>query len=56
VIDCREYCWHVVDRDAGGNTSCRDPHTIADEQVSVAAGDVVEVDLAIKRSTDGTHC
>jgi hypothetical protein len=40
---------------ACGDSSSRDSDSVAYEQVAVAARDVVEVDLAIERSTDGPH-
>ena len=55
VLDRREERRNVVDRDSGGDTSPGDTDTVADEQVAVAAGDVVEVDVALERSADGPH-
>ena len=45
----------VVDGHACRDTSSGDADAVADEQVAVAAGDVVEVDVAIERSTDSSH-
>ena len=41
--------------DARGYTSPGDPDAVADEQVAVTARNVVEVDVAIERSTHGSH-
>jgi hypothetical protein len=55
VLDGSQRSGDVVDGDACGNPAPRDSYSVADEQVTVTAGDVVEVDLAIERSTDGSH-
>jgi hypothetical protein len=55
VFDCSEHSGNIVDGDAGGDTPRRDTDAVADEQVAITPGDVVEVDLTIERSTDGSH-
>jgi hypothetical protein len=55
VADRCEHVGDIVDRNSRGDSSSGDTDAVADEEVPVAAGDVVEVDFAIERSTDGTH-
>jgi hypothetical protein len=55
VFDGDEDAGDVIDRDAGCDPSSGNSYAIADEQVSVATGDVVEVDFSIQGSTDCPH-
>jgi hypothetical protein len=56
VVDDRpEELDGVVDPHAGGHTAAGEPFTVADEEVAVASGDVVEVDVDVEWTCDGAH-
>jgi hypothetical protein len=55
VLDAGEERDRLVDRDARGDATAGEPDALADEQVAVAAGDVVEVDVVAERDGDRAH-
>jgi hypothetical protein len=55
VFDLGEEPGDVVDRNPRCHASPGNTDAVAHEEVTIAAGDVVEVDLAVERSADGPH-
>ena len=55
VFDRREEPDGFVDRHSRGDTAPGEPDTVADEQIAVTSGDVVEVEFDVERKRDGPH-
>ena len=56
VLDRGQACGRTsASGDACGDTAAGDADAVAYEQVAVAAGDVVEVDVVVERAGDGAH-
>ena len=55
VLDGGQKRRHLGEGYARCHPASGNAHTIAHEQVAVAAGDVVEIDIHIERVGDGTH-
>ena len=55
VVDRGEERGDLLARHAGGHAAAGDAHTVTDEQVAVAAGDVVQVELLVEADGDGAH-